>query len=65
MLLVRNIRLPLACSDPGAEAVRRARKTLGLSAGYPAETGIAKLSVDARHGTPVLVYTVAITLKDG
>lgn len=64
MLLVRNIRLPLACSDPGAEAVRRARKTLGLSAGYPAETGIAKLSVDARHGTPVLVYTVAITLKD-
>ncbi len=25
---------------------------------------MAKLSVDARHGTPVLVYTIAITLHD-
>ena len=64
MLLVRNIRLPLTCPDPGAEAVRRARKILGLPAGKTAGGGIAKLSVDARHGTPVLVYTVAITLND-
>lgn len=64
MLLVRNIRLPLTCSDPGAEAVRRARRMLGLPAGKTAGGGIAKLSVDARHGTPVLVYTVAITLND-
>ena len=64
MLLVRNIRLPLTCSDPGAEAVRRARRMLGLPAGKTAGGGIAKLSVDARHGTPVLVYTVAITLNE-
>ena len=64
MLLVRNIRLPLTCSDPEAEAVRRARRILRLPAGNAAGGGIAKLSVDARHGTPVLVYTVAITLND-
>lgn len=64
MLLVRNIRLPLTCSDPEAEAVRRARRILRLPAENAAGGGIAKLSVDARHGTPVLVYTVAITLND-
>ncbi len=64
MLLVRNIRLPLTCSDPEAEAVRRALRILRLPAGNAAGGGIAKLSVDARHGTPVLVYTVAITLND-
>lgn len=64
MLLVRNIRLPLTCSDPEAEAVQRALRILRLPAGNAAGGGIAKLSVDARHGTPVLVYTVAITLND-
>lgn len=64
MLLVRNIRLPLTCSDPEAEAVRRALRILRLPAENAAGGGIAKLSVDARHGTPVLVYTVAITLND-
>lgn len=64
MLLVRNIRLPLTCSDPEAEAVQRARRILRLPAGNATGGGIAKLSVDARHGTPVLVYTVAITLND-
>ena len=64
MLLVRNIRLPLTCSDPEAEAVRRALRILRLPAGNAAGGGIAKLSVDARHGTPVLVYTGAITLND-
>ncbi len=29
-----------------------------------AHCGVAKLSVDARHGTPVLVYTIAVTLND-
>ena len=64
MLLVRNIRLPLSCPNPEAEAVRRARRTLGLPPGRKAGGGIARLSVDARHGTPSLVYTVAITLED-
>ena len=50
MLLVRNIRLPLSCPNPEAEAVRRARRTLGLPPGRKAGGGIARLSVDARAG---------------
>ena len=64
MLLVRNIRLPLSCPDPEAEALRRARKLLGLPPSRAAGGGVARLSVDARHGKPVLVYTIAITLND-
>ena len=68
MLLVRNIRLPLTAQNPEGcgeqEAVRRALKTLGLPPQQARHTGVAKLSVDARHGTPVLVYTIAITLND-
>ena len=62
MLLVRNIRLPLACTEQ--DAVRQAKKLLHLPPGRAAECGIAKLSVDARHGAPVLVYTVAVTLEN-
>ena len=62
MLLVRNIRLPLSCPDPEAEAQRRARKLLGLPPSRTVEGGIARLSVDARRGTPVRVYTVSIRL---
>jgi len=64
MILVRNIRLPLSCPDPEQEAVRQAYRTLRLRGNAPAQAGVAKLSVDARHGTPVLVYTIAITLHD-
>ena len=39
MLLVRNIRLPLSCPNPEAEAVRRARRTLGLPPGRKAGRG--------------------------
>lgn len=63
MLLVRNIRLPLACPDPDAEAAARALRTLHLPP-HKAACGVAKLSVDARHGKPVLVYTMAVTLND-
>ena len=62
MLLVRNIRLPLSCGE--RQAVDAALRTLRLPRQAMASGGIAKLSVDARHGKPVLVYTVAITLKD-
>lgn len=64
MILVRNLRLPLSCPDPEQEAVRRACKILHLPLTRAAHTGIAKLSVDARHDMPVLVYTIAITLND-
>ena len=64
MLLVRNIRLPLSCPDPDAEAAAQALHILRVPAHKAARCGVAKLSVDARHGKPVLVYTMAITLKD-
>ncbi len=64
MLLVRNIRLPLNCPDPDAEAAAQALHILRVPAHKAARCGVAKLSVDARHGKPVLVYTMAITLKD-
>ena len=62
MLLVRNIRLPLSASE--GDAVARARKLAKLPGGEILSAGISKLSVDARHGKPSLVYTVAFTLKD-
>ena len=64
MLLVRNIRLPLSCPDPDAEATAQALHILRLTPARAAQTGVAKLSVDARHGKPVLVYTIAVTLND-
>ena len=64
MLLVRNIRLPLTCPDPDAEAAAKALAILRVPARKVAHCGVAKLSVDARHGTPVLVYTIAVTLHD-
>ena len=62
MLLVRNIRLPLSCME--RQAVQEALRILHLPAAAVRESGIAKISVDARHRKPVLVYTVAITLND-
>ena len=64
MLLVRNIRLPLTCPDPDAEAAAKALAILRVPARKAAHCGVAKLSVDARRGAPVLVYTIAVTLKD-
>ena len=62
MLLVRDIRLPLSAGEE--EAVARARKTLGLARAAVARAGVARLSVDARHGRPELVYTVALSLAE-
>ena len=62
MLLVRNIRLPLSCTE--RQAVQEALRILHLPAAAVRVSGIAKISVDARHRKPVLVYTVAITLND-
>ena len=62
MLYVRNIRLPLTA--PVAQAQARALHTLGIRASQAARCEVARLSVDARRGHPVLVYTIAVTLKD-
>ena len=61
MILVRNIRLPLSAAEP--QAFEKALHTLRVSRSKVEHTGVAKLSVDARHGQPKLVYTVAVTLK--
>ena len=61
MILVRNIRLPLSAGEP--QAFEKALHTLRVPRSKVEHTGVAKLSVDARHGQPKLVYTVAVTLK--
>ena len=62
MILVRDIRLPLSAGEP--QAFERALHLARIPRGKVGHLGVAKLSVDARHGQPKLVYTVAITLKD-
>lgn len=62
MLLVRQIRLPLHLGE--AEAKAEAARRLGLEDGAVLQAEIAKISVDARRGRPLLVYTVALTLAD-
>lgn len=64
MLLVRGIRVSLNVAQPEKQATAMALKTLRIAENAVAHTGVAKLSVDARHGKPVLVYTIAITLKN-
>ena len=61
MLLVRNIRLPLTCPDPDAEAAAKALAILRVPARRAAHCGVAKLSVDARHGTPVCSLSIGLS----
>ena len=62
MILVRNIRLSLSAKENAA--CEAACRELKLSASQVQECHMAKLSVDARHGKPSLVCTVAISLKE-
>ena len=62
MILVRNIRLPLSAGEP--QAFEKALHTARIPRDKVQHLGVTKLSVDARHGQPKLVYTVAVTLKD-
>ena len=62
MILVRDIRLPLSAGEP--QAFEKALRLARIPRSKAAHLGVAKLSVDARHGQPRLVYTVAVTLKD-
>ena len=62
MILVRDIRLPLSAGEP--QAFEKALHLARIPRSKAAHLGVAKLSVDARHGQPRLVYTVAVTLKD-
>ena len=62
MILVRDIRLPLSAGEP--QAFEKALHLARVPRAKVGHLGVAKLSVDARHGQPKLVYTVAVTLKD-
>ena len=62
MILVRDIRLPLSAGE--AQAFDRALRLARIPRAKVARLGVSRLSVDARHGQPNLVYTVAVTLKD-
>ena len=62
MILVRDIRLPLSAGEEQARA--QALHLLRLPQSKVRQMGVSRLSVDARHGRPKLVYTIAVTLKD-
>ena len=62
MILVRDIRLPLSAGE--AQAFDRALRLARIPRAKVSRLGVSRLSVDARHGQPNLVYTVAVTLKD-
>ena len=62
MILIRDIRLPLSAGEQ--QAYEKALHLARIPRSRVSHLGIAKLSVDARHGQPRLVYTVAVTLKD-
>ena len=62
MILVRDIRLPLPAGEP--QAFEKALHLARIPRSKAAHLGVARLSVDARHGQPKLVYTIAVTLKD-
>ena len=62
MILVRDIRLPLSAGEP--QAFENALHLARIPRSKAAHLGVARLSVDARHGQPKLVYTIAVTLKD-
>ncbi|NLS84199.1 MAG: hypothetical protein GXZ14_01095 [Ruminococcaceae bacterium] len=61
MITVSQIRLPI--SENSITAVNAALKILKLKQSEIESAGVAKISVDARRGTPTLVYTVSVNLK--
>ena len=62
MILIHDIRLPLSAGEP--QDYEKALHLARIPRSRVSHLGIAKLSVDARHGQPKLVYTVAVTLKE-
>lgn len=63
MIFVNQIRLPLSADK--AEAVQRAAAFCGLKMQQIRRADISRVSVDARRGSPSLVYTVALSLTHG
>ena len=62
MLFIKDIKLPL---DQGEQdAINIALDILKIPSDFIKDARISKLSVDARHRKPSLVYTVAVALND-
>lgn len=59
-LLIGNVRMPLGRDQ--RDAVARAVQLAGVRPQDIQASGVHRLSVDARHGRPVLVYTIALTV---
>ncbi len=59
-LLVSNVRLPLG--GDRSQAVSKAIRQAGVREKEVLSSGVHKLSVDARRGAPVLVYTIALVV---
>ena len=53
MILIHDIRLPLSAGEP--QAYEKALRLARIPRGKVSHLGIARLSVDARHGPPQLV----------
>lgn len=62
MIFVRDIKLGIDKTEN--DAVEKAIKTLGITHGEIKTAGVSRLSVDARHGKPQFVFTVAVSLKN-
>lgn len=62
MILIRDIRLPLSAGEQ--QAFDRALKLAHIPRSRVSRLGVARLSVDARHGQPKLIYTVAAECKN-
>ena len=54
MILIHDIRLPLSAGEP--QAYEKALRLARIPRGKVSHLGIARLSVDARHGQPKLVH---------
>ena len=63
MLQFSGLTLPLSSTEEDAFA--RALARAGLSAAQVADWGVTRLSVDARHGRPKLVWGIGLTLAPG
>ena len=61
MISVQDIRLGLESTQE--QAMEQALRRLGLAAAEVREIGVSRISVDARHRRPTLVYTVAVRLE--
>ncbi len=62
MITINQIRLPLSCTKE--QAIQKALKTIKINPADVDFADIHKISVDARKKPPMLVYSIAVQLKN-